>query len=144
MDMFLANLNWIAIFVASLVSFVSGALWFGPKTFFPVWWKAMGKDSSEVPGSGSNMGVVFAATYLGQLFQVTAMAMVIAAARLAYPGFSLAEGLPLGLIVGIGLIAASSLSHRLFAGQGFKVWLIEVSNDVINIVIASVILTLWF
>ena len=142
--MFLANLNWLAIFVASLVSFVSGAVWFGPKTFFPVWWKAMGKDSSEAAGSGSNMGVVFAATYLGQLFQVTAMAMVIAGARFAYPEFSLAEGVSLGVIVAIGLISASSLSHRLFAGQGFKVWLIEVSNDAINIVIASVILTLWF
>ena len=142
--LFLANLNWLAILVASLVSFVSGAIWFGPKTFFPVWWKAMGKEPSEAAGSGSNMAVVFGATYLGQLFQVTSMAMIIAACRFAYPGFSLAEGLTLGIIAGVGLIAASSLSHRLFGGQGFKVWLIEVGSDAINIVIASIILTLWF
>ena len=142
--LFLANLNWLAVLVASLVSFVSGAIWFGPKTFFPVWWKAMGKEPSEAAGSGSNIAVVFGATYLGQLFQVTAMAIIIAAARIANPAFSLADGITLGVVVAVGLIAASSLSHRLFGGQGFKVWLIEVGSDAINIVIASIILTLWF
>jgi hypothetical protein len=55
----LANINWIAVLLATLVSFISGFIWFGPKTFYPVWWKAMGKSDKEEPGSHQNMTVVF-------------------------------------------------------------------------------------
>lgn len=44
-----------------------------------------------------------------------------------------------GLIAGL-LVAAASLGHRLFAGHGYRVWLIEVGNDVVNCVIAGAIL----
>ena len=48
-----------------------------------------------------------------------------------------------GLLIGIGLRAASSLGHRLFAGAGFRVWLIEVGSDVVNLTIMGIILGAW-
>ena len=38
------SINWLAVLLATIVSFVSGFIWFGPKTFYPVWWKALGKS----------------------------------------------------------------------------------------------------
>jgi len=53
------SINWLAVLLATVVSFISGFIWFGPKTFYPVWWKAMGKSPNSEPGSSQNMGVVF-------------------------------------------------------------------------------------
>jgi hypothetical protein len=141
--MYFQNLNWFAIFTASIVSFISGAIWFGPKTFYPVWWKALGKEPVENPGGSSSMVLVFVSTYVGQLLQVTTLAVVLAAFRVSVSGFSAVDGLLIGLLVGFGIGAAGSLSHRLFGGQGFRVWLIEVSNDVLNLGLAGLILASW-
>ena len=46
------------------------------------------------------------------------------------------------LLFGVGLVAASSLSHRLFGGDGFRVWLIEVGGDVVGLTLAGLVLGL--
>jgi hypothetical protein len=137
------NLNWWAILVAAVVAFGVGAVWFGPKTFFPVWWKAMGHDETETPGAGSNMGVVFGLTFAAQLVMSTSVAVVLSYIALANGSVSVLDGLVTGVTLGIGFAAASSLSHRLFAGHGVKVWLIEASGDVVGITVIGVILALW-
>ena len=40
----LSNIHWIAVVVSALVAIASGAIWFGPKTFYPAWSRAMGKN----------------------------------------------------------------------------------------------------
>lgn len=140
--MFLAELNWLAIVVAFVVFFAAGAVWFGPKTFFPIWWKAMGRTEAEAAG-GSNMAVVFISTAVANFIQVVALASVIYFVRLSDPEFTWWNGLLTGLLVGIGFAAMSSLSHRLFAGHGFKVWIIEVGSDVLNLTLAGLVLGLW-
>jgi hypothetical protein len=62
---------------------------------------------------------------------------------LSNPNFGALDGGLVGLLLGIGLAAASSLSHRLFAGQNFKVWAIEVSSDVVNLTIMGLIIGAW-
>lgn len=139
--MFLLELNWLAILVAFVVAFLAGALWFGPKTFFPVWWKAMGKGD-ETPGGG-NMALVFGLTALGALVQVVAVASVIYFVGLATGPVGPLGGVLTGLLLGIGFAAASSLSHRLFAGHGLKVWIIEVGSDVLNYTLVGLVIGLF-
>jgi hypothetical protein len=141
--MFLAQLNWLAIVVATLAAFIAGAIWFGPKTFFPVWWKLMGKDPAENPGSATSMAVVFGSTAVAAFVQAVAVASVIFFVAADQPDFGALQGGLVGLLLGIGLAAASSLSHRLFAGNGFRVWIIEVTSDVVNLTIMGLILGSW-
>jgi hypothetical protein len=140
--MFLAELNWLAVLVATLAAFVAGAVWFGPKTFFPLWWKLMGKGPGEEPGTG-NMVVLFGSTFVAALVEATAVASVIHFVAATDASFGSLQGGLTGLLLGIGLAAASSLSHRLFAGHGFRVWLIEVGSDVLNLTIMGLILGAW-
>lgn len=137
--MSLSNINWVAVLVSALVAIASGAIWFGPKTFYPAWSKAMGHSETDAPGTGMNMGIVFGATFLAQFFQALGLALVLT--MLKNPnGF---KGAAVGLVVGIFIAAASSLGHRLFGGQGFRVWAIEVSNDVLNLLLMGIILGSW-
>ena len=136
------QLNWLAIFVAFVAAFIAGAIWFGPKTFFPMWWRAMGKDPANMEVTG-NMGVIFGSTAVAAFVEAVAVASVIHFVALSNPNFGALDGGLVGLLLGVGLAAASSLSHRLFAGQNFKVWAIEVSSDVVNLTIMGLIIGAW-
>ncbi len=146
-----SNINWLAVFVASLSSFIIGAVWFGPKTFYPIWIKAQGREIPKNEGKtgAGEMALMFGGTYLGALVQVATLAVLIELARVANPAIGWSEGAFLGLVFGIGLGAFASLSHRFF-GQwngnpygAIKVWLIEVSQDVLCLTVAGAIIGAW-
>ncbi len=118
---FLSELNWLAILGAFFAAFVAGALWFGPKTFFPVWWRAMGRDPDNLKVTG-NMAVIFGGTAAAAFVQAIAVASVIHFVAQNDPHFGTFQGGLTGFLLGVGLAAASSLSHRLFSGHGFLVW----------------------
>ena len=143
--MTLSNINWFAVSVSAVVAFIIGGLWFSPKAFFPVWWKAKGRSMDEIPGSGLNMGLVFGSTFLALLVQAATMAAILellhTSGAVENPGMM--QGATTGLIVGVGIAAASSLTHRLFGGDGFKIWVLEVGNDVLNLMAIGAILALW-
>jgi len=144
------NINLLAVFVASIVCFVIGAIWFGPKTFYPIWMKAQGR---EVPKERVEMKkgetlLMFGGTYLGALIQVLTLAIIVGAARLLHP-VTWGTGLFLGFLFSVGLGAFASLSHRMFSHPEFKVykslkvWIIEVGQDVVCLSIAGAILGAW-
>ena len=122
-----SSLNIFAIGLATIAGFVTGALWFSPKTFFPWWWRAMEKPEDEIPGKGTNMGAIFTSLVGSMLIQSIILSGVING---LYENATIAQGVLVGVVVGIGICAMSSLGHRLFAGQGFLVWALEVGNDI--------------
>lgn len=82
------------------------------------------------------MGVAFGSVLVGQILQVTVLAFILSALNLSYP----LDGGLVGLLIGVGIVGGSSMSHRIFAGHGFGVLLIESGNDIINLGIAGVLL----
>ena len=154
----LANINYLAVLVASLVSFVIGAVWFGPKTFYPVWMKALGREvpTERYKMTGGETLLMFGGTYLAALIQVLTLAFIFGiykanAVSLLTGDDTLTalNGAFLGFIFAVGLGAFASLSHRIFAQpdgkvyRSLKVWLIEVGQDVVCVTIAGAILGAW-
>jgi hypothetical protein len=131
-----ANINWAAFAVVYVIGFMVSSVWFGPKTFYPIWWKLMG--DRPMPTRETQQGsplAMFGLTMLGLFAELAAVALLV----------QVMTGVP-GALVGlfVGLIGAfASLGHRMFAGHGVKVWAIEVTPDIIVAVIAGVILSIW-
>ena len=130
------EVNVIAIAAGTVVCFISGFIWFGPATFYPTWWRLMGKSTKDVPGGGLNMGIAFGSVLIGQILQVTVLALILSALQVAAP----IDGALIGLLIGVGIVGGSSMSHRIFAGHGFGVLLIEAGNDIVNLGLAGAIL----
>ena len=116
-----------------------GSTWFGPKTLFPIWWKAMDKDPSEQPSNDQPMGLIFGSVFVAAFVQVLTVAAILG----GFSSHSLGRGLVTGALVGAGIGAASSLSHRLFGNQGWFVWIIESGPDVVNLAIIGAVLGAW-
>jgi hypothetical protein len=85
---------------------------------------------------------VFGMTALGALVQVTALASVLWFVAEVQGPVGLLGGALAGLLLGVGFAAASSLSHRLFGGDGFRVWAIEVGGDIVGLTLAGLVVGL--
>ncbi len=147
----LSNINWLAVFAASISSFAVGAIWFGPKTFYPSWMAAMGRKvpTERVEMSTGSTVLMFGGTYLGALVQVATLAVIVSLARTVDPTLGALGGAAIGALLGFGIGAAASFSHRQFAQQNHKqvhavwVWLIEVGQDIVCLTVAGAIIGAW-
>lgn len=138
--MTLQGLNLLSVLLASLVSIISGAIWFGPKTFYPIWMKARGIESGQL-SKAPNPLILFGGTFLAVVVQTFTLGVFINSLRHNGVEFSALDGATTGFLLGLGIGAFASLPHRLFGGESFKVWIIETSNDVLNLAIAGAIIS---
>lgn len=132
----------IGVVVASLVSIASGAMWFGPKTFYPIWMRARGNASGRLSEDRSP-AILFGGTFVGVGIQNFTLAVIVTTVQQANPSFTLFDGASIGFVLGVGIAAFASLGHRLFGGENFKTWIIETANDAINLTIAGAIITFF-
>ena len=135
------SINWLAVVACVVVSMVSGSLWYNPRTFFPVWWKVVGKEG-EVPGM-QNMGMTWTLTVLSSFVQAVAMSLMVTAMGSLAGGATLASGVLAGFMLWLGFIAPTYLVNKLFAGHGLKIWGIETGNHLVNFLLFGAILGAW-
>lgn len=138
------SINWLAVVVCVIVSMISGTIWYNPKTFFPIWWKGIGKREGEEPGMAGNMGMTWTLTVLSSLVQAIFMALLVTAlGDVLGDGPTLMTGITTGFVLWLGFVAPTSLVNKLFAGHGLQVWAIEIGNHLINFVLFGAILGAW-
>lgn len=138
-----SDLNIVGVLIAFVVSFISGGIWFGPKTFYPIWMKARGIESGQLNQQQNKPALLFGGTIIGVIAQTLTLAVIITSLQSASADFSVVDGALVGAAVGIGIAAFASLSHRLFGGESLKVWIIETANDALNLTIAGAIITFF-
>ena len=137
-----SDLNLLGVLVAFFFSFVSGAIWFGPKTFYPIWMKARGNASGQLTASQNKPVLLFGGTILGLLIQTFTLSLIINSLGKNIE-LSVLDGAGIGFALGVGISMFSSLSHRLFGGESLKVWIIETANDAMNLTIAGAIIAFF-
>jgi hypothetical protein len=137
--MTISGLNFVGVLVAFIASFISGGIWFGPKTFYPVWMKAKGIASGQLTTQQNKPALLFGGTILGVLIQTLTLGVIITSINAE----TISEGALIGAALGVGIGMFASLSHRLFGGDSLKVWVIETANDAINLTIAGAIIAFF-
>jgi hypothetical protein len=137
-----SDLNLLGVIVAFFVSFISGAIWFGPKTFYPIWMKAKGNATGQLTTSQNKPVLLFGGTILGILIQTLTLAVIINSLGKNIE-IGVLDGAGVGFALGVGISMFSSLSHRLFGGESLKLWVIETANDAINLTIAGAIIAFF-
>ncbi|MEI6870199.1 MAG: DUF1761 domain-containing protein [Actinomycetota bacterium] len=137
------GLNLVGVIAAFGFSFVSGAIWFGPKTFYPIWMKERGVASGQLNSTQNKPVLLFGGTIIGVLIQTLTVALIITSLQHAGLHIQASEGAFIGGSLGVGIGMFSSLSHRLFGGENIKVWLIETANDALNLTVAGAIIAFF-
>lgn len=129
-----AGLNWWAILVATVVAFMLGYVWYGP-VFGKAWLAALGKTEDEIEPSPT--------PFIVSAVAALATCLVVAALMNGLGMTGIGDGAVLGLLTGVGFIAASMASDTAFCGWGWKLWAIQAGYRVTYSVLMGAIIGAW-
>lgn len=127
--------NWLAIFVSTLVGYVIGGLWYSPVLFGNAWMQEHGYTPESLGSPTKAMSHTFVTSF------VSAWVLAVIIKGMGVTGFM--DGLTLGCLLGIGLMFATRYSDGLYNNQSLKLALIEGGYRAVYVATVVVILTLW-
>jgi len=128
------DVNYLAVFVAALSSFLLGGLWYSPMLFLNPWNAAMGRTAESANGHPAK---VFGLSFL------FALAAALAFAYILGPAPEIREALRMGLIVGICFVTMSFGINYQFANRPLSALFIDGGYHTGQFVIYAIILGLW-
>ncbi|MEE4287447.1 MAG: DUF1761 domain-containing protein [Mariniphaga sp.] len=130
------SINYLAIIVAALSSFMVGWIWYGP-LFGKIWMKLHGFTEEELKNSSMSMPVIMVVNYIATAMAALAIAMFIGPEATA--GF----GIFAGLMIAIFWIGTSRLNDVLYEKKPWRLFFINVGYNTVIYVIMGAILGAW-
>lgn len=130
------SINYLAVIVAALSSFMVGWIWYGP-LFGKTWMKLHGFTEEELKDSSMSMPVIMVVNYIATALAALAIAMFIGPEATA--GF----GIFAGLMIAILWIGTSRLNDVLYEKKPWGLFFINVGYNTVIYVIMGAILGAW-
>jgi len=128
----IADINWLAVVVATVSSFALGGLWYGP-LFSKAWMNLTGMTKEK--GAQASMALTFGGTF--------ALNLLIAIALLTGPHAGWKMGLHTGIFSSLFFVATSIGVIYLFEQRPLRLWLINAGYQVVNFAIMGSIIGAW-
>ncbi len=128
------QVNWLAVVVAAIATFVLGAVWYGP-LFGRTWMRASGV--TEEQARQGNMPMIFGVSFVLELVAAIVLAMFIGAD--ATLGFAVSAA----AAVGVFWVSTSFGVVYLFEQRPLAHWLVNGGYWVVAFTMMGLILGLW-
>jgi len=129
------QLNYFALLVAALSTFLIGGLWYSPAAFGKAWMRENGFTEESM--KGGNMIKIFGLTFLLALISAVNLAMFMG------PENKPAMGALWGFLAGAGWVATFVGTHYLFERKSFTLFLINAGYSVVALTVMGVIIAWW-
>ena len=134
---YLGELNWLAIIVASLVAFLSGAVWYSKSLFGNKWKKTVGLSDKQV--NSGNMSEIIIISAVGVFITTVAIGLLVDVLVLT----TVVQGALLGTMVAVGILGANKLMQVKFEQRPITYWYITLGGDIVALSLMSAILAVW-
>jgi len=126
------DVNWLAVLVAAVVTFVLGGVWYGP--LFGKVWRAAEGQAEPAPGRQKHPALVYGVSFV--LMLIAAMALAVAIG----PAPDVSRSIGFGLVVGVGWVATSFGVNYLFAGRRLPLFAVDAGYNVVLFALMGLII----
>ena len=130
------TLNYWAVLVSALSTFLIGGVWYSPAVFGKAWMKENGFVEEEM--KNANMVKIFGLAFLFGLVASVNLAMFLNG-----PGVTAATGAFYGFLAGFGWVAMFIGTHYLFERKSLKLFMINAGYSVVALTVMGLILGVW-
>ena len=142
------EVNYLAVFVAGLVIFLLGGLWYSPILFAKRWIALQGRTEEQMraDAAASNMPVMYLIAFICALIIAWAMAVLTNpfVPETASPTSTwIWRGVKLGALTWFGFALPTSFATAIFSLKPKKLWLIDSGYNLVSFVIAGAIIMGW-
>jgi hypothetical protein len=131
------RLNWVAILVAAIVSFIFEALWFS--VFMNQWLAGIGRTMEWLVGNGLNPAIQYATAILCSIVVAAVLSICIQAS-----GEQTARrGILCAVVIWFGFIATSWAKAYIFEVRTFQIYAIYTGYSLIDLMLMGAIVGAW-
>ena len=116
-----AGLNYWAVIIAAVASFLFGGVWYG--LLSQPWMRAIGKTEAEIKSSGRSMPLLFAITFVAQLLMAWVLAGIIG--HVGTGQVTLKSGLISGAFIWLGFVATTLAVNHGYQGSRWSLTMID-------------------
>ena len=111
------EVNWIAVFVAAVSSFLLGGVWYSPALFGSVWMRETGLTEEQL--AQRNLALVFGGSFVLSLIAAAVFGLFLG------PSPELSFSLGAGFSAGLCWVAASFGINYLFAKRSLALFAVD-------------------
>lgn len=134
------DVNFVAVFIATIVSMVIGSLWFSPLLFGKLWIALSGKSQKELAGQKKRgMIHIWILAFVGAF--ITSYVLYHFTVLLSME--TLADALLGAFWIWLGFIAPVQLGIVLWDGKPWKLFVLLAAYHLINLMVIAGVLVLW-
>lgn len=126
------ELNYLAIALAALSTFLLGGIWYSPAAFGKAWMKENGFTEEDL--KKGSMAKIFGLAFILALISAINLAMFMG------PEKDVSMGAAYGFAAGFGWVATFVGTHYLFERKSFKLFLINAGYSVVALTVMGVII----
>lgn len=134
----LANVNYIAVAVATLSTYVLGFIWYQWPVFGEAWAKSLGLTKEQADNT-EDLGGAFIMSLIGGIAKTLCIAVLMVATGTT----GIFGGVFFGAIVALTLISTSLAYHNGFARMSSKLTMINATHDVVELAVIGAILGMF-
>lgn len=132
------QVNYLAVLVCSVVTFLLGALWYSPLLFAKKWVALLGKTAEELKQASNPMMYVIG--FITGVISCFAISCVVSAAGAT----TVVNGALIGILCWFGFAGATSYNNQVnFVGKPAGLWAIDSGYNLASFIIAGAILAVW-
>ncbi|WP_163709415.1 DUF1761 domain-containing protein [Mangrovibacterium lignilyticum] len=133
----ISHVNYWAVIVAALSTFVIGGLWYSPFLFGEKWMSLNGFTEESMKDRALPMPVIFGSSFIASFLAAFSMAMFLGSAG------DLMFGVFAGFMIAVFWISTSRLNTVLFEQQKFSLFLIHAGYDLVSYIVMGAIVGAW-
>lgn len=134
--------NYVAVVVAAVVSFVIGWAWYSPFGFVKQWLRARGKDPEKVMADMKNMSMPMG-KMLAELIATLVVAYVLAHLSVLFGVQGWQSALQLAVWLWLGFQATLLFGQVLWEDMTWQHYAISAGRWLVSLVVISLVVGLW-
>lgn len=134
------SINYLAVFVTTIISMGIGALWYSPLLFGKLWMKLTGittqdMDKAKKKGMAKNYIIGFVST----LLMIYILSHFVDYTEAKTP----IQGALTGFWLWLGFIATTSINTVLWEGKPLKLYILNNAHILVILILMGTILAVW-
>jgi hypothetical protein len=130
------HISALALLAATFIRMAVGMVWYSPVLFGPAWMRLTNRNPGQMK---KEMGTAMPLDLLASFVMAFALVHVVR--------YASADNFPKGAIVGfvcwLGFIAASHLAGVLYEKRPLKLYVINMSGQLISLILMAGVLAVW-
>lgn len=134
-------MNYLSVFVTTVVAFVIGALWYSPLLFGDAWKKLLKIKVSKKEMEAAMKGMW--KVLIGGFFVTLILVFMLDLFMNFLNVVTLSQGVLLGFLIWLGFLATTMFNIVLYEKKPFRLYLINAGHYLAVLLISGGILAVW-